>query len=382
MPKPNAGEDRSDYLSRCMGSDEMREEFADADQRYAVCVSYWEDRDEKAEGHKPTEAMANAARRALEWRRKYGRGGTSVGVARARNIANRDSLSTATVNRMVSFFARHGTNRGEHYDKKEPDGGPTAWRIAWDLWGGDPGRTWANKIAEQEDEKQMAPIEHKTLPFELKEIDSDGRIAGYASIFGNVDDGGDIVMPGAFAKTCEACRAGTHKIKMLWQHDPSQPIGVWDTAKEDGRGLFVQGRVLADVAKGKEAIALMKAGALDGLSMGYKTLDKEYLETDRGTLRQIKEAEVWETSLVTFPMNREARITDVKQIQSPREVEQLLRKSGVPGNFAKLLALHGFEGAMQRLHEDSRDGGQVKAREEALAGLMSKLQGLKEAFNA
>ena len=104
----------------------------------------------KEDGHKPTEAMANAANRALEWRREYGRGGTEIGVARARNIANRDNLSMETVNRMVSFFARHGTNRSDQYDAKEPDGGPTAWRIAWDLWGGDAGRTWANNIADRE----------------------------------------------------------------------------------------------------------------------------------------------------------------------------------------------------------------------------------------
>lgn len=106
----------------------------------------------KADGHKPTAEMADTARRALEWRKEYGRGGTDIGVARARNIANRDSLSMETVNRMVSFFARHGVNRSEHYSAKDPDGGPTAWRVAWDLWGGDAGRAWANRIADQADD--------------------------------------------------------------------------------------------------------------------------------------------------------------------------------------------------------------------------------------
>ena len=106
----------------------------------------------KAETYKPTAEMARNAERALEQRREYNRGGTDVGVARARNIANRDGLSLDTVNRMVSFFARHGVNRSEHFDAKEPDGGPTAWRIAWDLWGGDAGRTWANRTAEQADD--------------------------------------------------------------------------------------------------------------------------------------------------------------------------------------------------------------------------------------
>lgn len=382
MPTPRQNEDRAEFLDRCMGSDEMRGEFSEADQRFAVCVGYWDDRGEsKAEGYKPTEAMATAAKRALEWRREYDRGGTDVGVARARNIANRDNLSLETVNRMVSFFARHGNNRSEHYSAKEPDGGPTAWRIAWDLWGGDAGKTWANKISDQEDEKQMGEIEHKSVALEVKEIDSDGRIAGYGSIFGNVDDGGDIVMPGALSKSCERMRMGKMKLKMLWQHDPSQPIGVWETAREDEKGLFVQGRILSSVAKGAEAIALVKAGALDGLSMGYRTVKSDYRETARGTVREIMEAELWETSLVTFPMNPEATVTDVKQLSSPREVEQLLRKSGVPGNFAKLVALHGFEGAMDRLNGDLRDAGEEKARVQREA-LLTKLQGLKEVFNA
>lgn len=100
------------------------------------------DREEKADiDLAPTAAMRAAANRALEWRREYGRGGTPVGVARARDIANGKQLSRETVARMVSFFARHGNNRGEHYELR--DGKPTTWRIAWDLWGGDAGRAWA-----------------------------------------------------------------------------------------------------------------------------------------------------------------------------------------------------------------------------------------------
>ena len=381
MPSPRPNESRDEFLDRCMSSDEMLGEFDSADQRYAVCAGYWDERGEKAEGHKPTEEMARAADRALEWRKEYGRGGTDVGVARARNISNRDNLSMSTVKRMVSFFARHGTNRSEHYSAKEPDGGPTAWRIAWDLWGGDAGRSWANRIG-KEDEKSMGQIEHKSVALEVKEIDSDGTISGYGSIFNNVDQGGDIVMPGAFKASCENMRRGGMKLKMLWQHDPSQPIGVWDVVNEDEKGLRVQGRVLSDVARGKEAVALLKAGAIDGLSIGYRTVDSDYRDTERGTYREIKEAELWETSLVTFPMNPGATVTDVKQLSSPREVEQLLRKSGVPGTFAKLLATHGYEGAMERLNKDQRDAGKDEAKAEALSGLVTKLQGLKESFNA
>lgn len=90
---------------------------------------------------KPTESMANNARRGLELRKKYNRGGTAVGVARARDLANRTNLSPSTIGRMVSFFARHGVNEGKN---KKPNGEPTNHYIAWLLWGGNSGRSWAN----------------------------------------------------------------------------------------------------------------------------------------------------------------------------------------------------------------------------------------------
>ena len=98
--------------------------------------------------YKPNKGMVEAAGRALEWRREYGRGGTDVGVARARNIVNGDDLSESTVKRMYSFFSRHENNKSKHYSAKETDGGPTAWRIAWDLWGGNSGFSWSKGIAE------------------------------------------------------------------------------------------------------------------------------------------------------------------------------------------------------------------------------------------
>jgi len=108
---------------------------------------------------RPTAEMASEAALGLKWREEYGRGGTPVGVARARDIKNRSELSPDTIGRMVSFFARHGSNRSEHYDGKENDGGPTAWRIAWQLWGGDAGRDWSeNKWAQiNDDEEKDAP---------------------------------------------------------------------------------------------------------------------------------------------------------------------------------------------------------------------------------
>lgn len=102
--------------------------------------------EERQEGYAPNDAMVAEARRGLDWRQTYGRGGTEVGVARARDIANRSNLSRTTVGRMASYFARHEVDKeGEGFRPGEP-GYPSAGRIAWALWGGDAGKAWANAI--------------------------------------------------------------------------------------------------------------------------------------------------------------------------------------------------------------------------------------------
>lgn len=126
---------------------------------YAAEPELDDDEEERAESYKPTAAMIAEARRGLDWREEFGRGGTAVGVARARDISNGRELPLDTVNRMVSYFARHEVDKnGEGFSSGE-DGYPSAGRIAWALWGGDPGQTWANAIAkENRDELETAVI--------------------------------------------------------------------------------------------------------------------------------------------------------------------------------------------------------------------------------
>ncbi|WP_127105577.1 HK97 family phage prohead protease [Pararhodobacter zhoushanensis] len=131
-------------------------------------------------------------------------------------------------------------------------------------------------------------------------------IAGYASVFGVRDRGGDVVMPGAYAASLARIKAASGRVRMLWQHDQGQPIGVWDEVVEDAHGLRVKGRLLNEVEKGREAAALMAAGAVDGLSIGYRTIRAEKLP-DGG--RKLIELELWEVSLVTFPMLPDARVS-------------------------------------------------------------------------
>ena len=131
-------------------------------------------------------------------------------------------------------------------------------------------------------------------------------VEGYASLFGKRDQGGDTVQAGAYGASLKALAAQGRRVKMLWQHDPGQPIGVWEEVREDAKGLYVKGRILTEVERGREAAALLSAGAIDGLSIGYRTLRAE---RDAKGQRLLAEVELWEVSLVTFPMLAEARVS-------------------------------------------------------------------------
>lgn len=149
-------------------------------------------------------------------------------------------------------------------------------------------------------------LEHKFRQFDTEiEVQDGARIEGYASYFGRADQGGDIVSEGAYAASLKRLADAGRSVKFLWQHDPAQPIGLWEEVREDSRGLYVRGRILPEVARGREAIALIDAGAIDGLSIGYRTVRSGLNEAGQRTLSEI---ELWEVSLVTFPMLPDARI--------------------------------------------------------------------------
>ncbi|WP_138379137.1 HK97 family phage prohead protease [Luteithermobacter gelatinilyticus] len=145
--------------------------------------------------------------------------------------------------------------------------------------------------------------------------DATGRFEGYASVFNVVDRGRDMVLPGAFQATLK--QRGPTAVKFLWQHDPREPIGILEDLYEDRHGLFVRGRLLMDVERAREAHGLMKAGALDGLSIGFHTIRAERGED--GT-RRLRELDLWEISLVTFPMNDRARVFSFKDDHSMIEL--------------------------------------------------------------
>lgn len=149
-------------------------------------------------------------------------------------------------------------------------------------------------------------LEHKYCRIaDQIELGEDATISGYASLFGEVDQGGDIVERGAYGASLKRLQTSGIRVKLLWQHDPAQPIGVWDEVREDACGLFVKGRLLTETQKGREAAALIEAGAIDGLSIGYRTVKAD---RDAKGRRHLEELELWEVSLVTFPMLPQARV--------------------------------------------------------------------------
>jgi uncharacterized protein len=159
------------------------------------------------------------------------------------------------------------------------------------------------------------------LELDIKAITEDGTFTGYASLFGVTDLGGDSVQPGAFTKSLKAKPAS--KVKMLRGHDTSEPIGVWTSIVEDARGLKATGQLILDTVKGRETYALLKAGALDGLSIGYRTKKETFDRTKN--VRMLNELELHEISIVTFPMLPTATISRVKSSDFSRLVAAINR---------------------------------------------------------
>ena len=179
-----------------------------------------------------------------------------------------------------------------------------------------------------------------TVPFNVKETSEDDTyffFSGYASTFDNIDFGGDKIVKGAFLKTISKNR----NIPILWQHDRHEPIGVYEELKEDDHGLFVRGKMPKDdTFVAGRVIPQMKVGSITKMSIGYSATDVEYNKD----VRMLKEVELFEASLVTFPMNDKAEITALKSIDKTfiensvsniREAEAILKEVGFSQTAAK-----------------------------------------------
>lgn len=212
-----------------------------------------------------------------------------------------------------------------------------------------------------------------SVPFEVKGVDSNA-IEGLGSTFGNVDLGGDVIIPGAFKRSIAAHKSKGTMPAMLWQHDSHQVPGVWTSASETDDGLLLKGE-FADTQLGRETRTLGLMGAVRGLSIGGFI---EEFDFDKEGHRIIKEFDLWETSVVTFPMNPEAQIAAVKSMYTPRQFEKHLRDVGCSHKAAKTLVsdLFGSSGMEESDQRDVDDdlleaaGQLTKYREQMMAGMI------------
>ena len=366
---------------------------------------------------KPTESMAAEARRGLEWRKEFNRGGTSVGVARARDVANRTNLSPSTVKRMHSFFSRHEVDKqGQGFSPGE-DGYPSAGRIAWALWGGDPGQSWARKKAAQIDrerDKAISAEMRKALEKKAKDHNEDvgdvkskrtntrtlisvfnrgvgayntnpqsvrpnvtspeqwalarvnsflyalkngkfrsgkhdqdllpeghpmssksmetsmNKIFNLTSVFkAQPDDDGTIKIQG-YASTNDTDRAGDVIEKDAWlqggldnfknnpillfNHDYNSPIGKATGLEVTDRGLKIDGIISKSAGKIAD---MVKEGILGAFSVGFRVKDADYIEETDGL--RIKDAELFEVSVVSVPANQSAVFSVAKSFDTDEE---------------------------------------------------------------
>ena len=264
IPKPNTNESRQDFITRCMGDDTMASEYTDSDQRLAVCTNEYDSNKEDS---------------------------TQNDEKHIRAVEETDD----------SYIIEFG--------KSKPNSEETVDEMA----------------SKEESEKESLEIKSSIKAYHDDEEDKDyGTFEGYGSVFGNKDLGNDVIERGAFLKSLK--RRKPQNVKLLYQHKSDMPIGVFDEIREDDHGLVVKGRLALKTQAGAEAYELLKMGALDGLSIGFRVNPKEVSYDKRGNKRIIKEVDLMEVSLVTFPMNPQATVRSVKGEEiSIREWENGMR---------------------------------------------------------
>jgi len=356
LVKPKDKEKREDFMSRCMRDETSTSEYPNADQRLAVCSSQFKNKKEEY-SMSDIEKMGDAIKSltdVISSKAKYGDGSN----AKPKKPESEAFIDTSAmeeddmqkVSRAEDQFdniddakekAKEIGCVGTHKMDKDgktiymPCGTHDAYEEAISKGYGEEEDKYHKKPKKksvcvcQDDGICQCDTELKHLTFETEiKSDAQGVFTGYGSIFGNEDQGNDIMKKGAFTKSLTKRPAS--KVKMLYQHKTDEPIGIFTDMYEDNKGLYVKGQLAMGTQKGREAYELLKMGALDGMSIGFKAdPDKQgYNENKRG-VRTLKEVDLMEISLVTFPMNESALIETVKgNAKNIREWEKILRDAG------------------------------------------------------
>ena len=331
LVKPRDKEKRKDFIVRCMGDSTSVDDFPNRGQRFAVCNSLYDNRNkednkmllEEEKYHKkpkkdkasvgkdkydnPGEAGARAKEIGCTGIHSHDENGKTIFMPCKTHDDYMDAIS-----KMNDDDEDNKPNETKPYhdddDKKKP------------------------KKKELEEDKDCCDgtcgnheTEKQSFAAEIKAED-EGIFSGYASTFGNVDNGNDIVAKGAFTKSLAERPA--NKVKLLSQHKTDEPIGIFTEVFEDSKGLFVRGKLALGTQKGRETYELMKLGAIDGMSIGFRANPEKQIYNESKRTRTLKEVQLLEISLVTFPMNERAMVQSIKGEKSIREWETILRDAG------------------------------------------------------
>lgn len=200
-------------------------------------------------------------------------------------------------------------------------------------------------------------MQYKTLnrPFEVKSVTEEGKFTGYGSVFGNIDLHRDVIMPGAFAKSLDNHKSRGTLPAMLWQHSMRDVVGIYEAMDEDAHGLKLAGELFIkdSIPEADKAYTLMRRKAITGMSIGFNIPKGGEEYNKELNIWEIKEVDLVEVSIVTWPANPEAQIESVKSaLQNPREFERLLRDAGLSSLQAKRLMSGGYDALLKRDAEE------------------------------
>jgi len=335
LVKPKDKETREDFISRCMSDDKTTSEFPTTEQRLAVCNSQYKNKTKEKYSMNDIEKMGEAIKSLTDVISSKAK--QEPITEKQEDYFDREDAAEARAGE-IGCTGTHRVDQdgnvfympcGSHEEYLEAVG--KSYNDDEDKYHKPKKKKPMKSVCVcQDDGICQCDTELKKIVFEseIKAENNKGIFTGYGSIFGNEDQGNDIMQKGAFTKSL--VNRPVSKVKMLYQHKTDEPIGVFTDMYEDSKGLFVKGQLAMGTQKGREAYELLKMGALDGMSIGFRADPEKqgYNENKRG-VRTLKEVDLMEISLVTFPMNESALIETVKgNAKNIREWEKILREAG------------------------------------------------------
>ena len=365
LVKPRKRERRTNFLERCMGDQTSMDDFPNRSQRYAVCNSLYDDRnkednemqlEEEKYHKKPKKDKARVGKDEYDNPGEAGARAKEIGCTGVHSHDQNGKtifMPCKTHDDYMNALAKMKKPMNDDDEENKPN-------ETKPYHDDDDKKKPKKRKKEMEEDKDcvdgtcMCEETEKQVFYADIKTEQEGVFSGYASTFGNVDNGNDIVAKGAFTKSLAERPA--NKVKLLSQHKTDEPIGIFTEMFEDSKGLFVKGRLALGTQKGRETYELMKMGAIDGMSIGFRANPEKQTYNESKRTRTLNEVQLLEISLVTFPMNERAIVQSVKGDKSIREWETILRDSG---GLSRSEAKVGAKALMEALYHRDDDQKQL-----------------------